>query len=578
MLGRSLPETDSASGYRQFLALSVSRFADIANSLCQWENTKHQVRHLFTRQAIPMLWDFGEASLLGGQAGDHSTTLDTMAKVVRRLSASSAQGHVLSSDAIDQPLPDQSATVWFTDPPYYDAVPYADLSDFFLVWLKRSLPGHPLLRNPFDPNNALAPKTREAVQDETKRDNGRRKDREWFEETMAKAFAEGRRVLHDDGVGSVVFAHKTTEGWEALLSGMIRGGWTITGSWPIVTEMASRLRARDSAALATSIHLVCRPRPNDALVGDWADVLRELPKSVADWMERLQAEGIRGADLVFACIGPALEIFSRYRSVETAEGDPVGLPEYLEKVWEVVGRAALRQVLGASEAQAEDGLAGALEEDARLTALFLWTLQSTDAAAENSSREGRAQADAPTTAAAATKTFSLPYDVARRFAQPMGIDLDTWTGRIIGQKKGVVRLLPVAERAADLFGEDGAANAAAWIETDPEGSLQQVLFPEFTGSSTPRSAGAKGRQPRGRSASFQTDGELQRTDATTLDRVHAAMLLQAGGHANALRALIAAEQDRGPAFLRLANALSALYPPGCQEKRLLDAMLLAVPR
>ncbi len=178
---------------------------------------------------------------------------------------------------------------------------------------------------------------------------------------MAAIFAEGRRILREDGVGSVVFAHKTTEGWEALLSGMIRGGWTITGSWPIATEMGSRLRARDSAALATSVHLICRPRPEDAPVGDWPDVLRELPRRVGDWMERLQGEGIRGADLVFACIGPALEIFSRYRAVETAEGRDVGLPEYLEKVWEVVGRAALEQVLGTAQAQAQarNGLAGA---------------------------------------------------------------------------------------------------------------------------------------------------------------------------------------------------------------------------
>jgi adenine-specific DNA methylase len=217
-------------------------------------------------------------------------------------------------------LPDETAHLWFTDPPYYDAVPYADLSDFFLVWLKRALPGHPLLRDPFDLSNPLTPKQREAVQDETKRDDGRPKDRAWFEEKMATAFAEGRRVLRDDGIGSVVFAHKTTEGWEALLSGMIRGGWTITGSWPIATEMGSRLRARESAALATSVHLICRPRPDDASIGDWASVLRELPNRVGDWMERLQGEGVRGADLVFACIGPALEIFSRYSRVETAEG------------------------------------------------------------------------------------------------------------------------------------------------------------------------------------------------------------------------------------------------------------------
>ncbi|MBC7239526.1 MAG: DUF1156 domain-containing protein, partial [Chloroflexi bacterium] len=225
--------------------------------------------------------------------------------------------------------------------------PYADLSDVFFVWLKRALPGHPLMHDPFDPTNRLTPKGGEIVQNERSLSaEGRPKDREFYEQAMARAFAEGRRVLREDGIGCVVFAHKTTEGWEALLSGMTRGGWTITGSWPIATEMGSRLRARDSAALATSVHLVCRPRPEDASVGDWADVLRELPRRVGDWMERLQREGVRGADLVFACIGPALEIFSRYARVETADGREVTLAEYLQKVWEVVGRTALEQVLG----------------------------------------------------------------------------------------------------------------------------------------------------------------------------------------------------------------------------------------
>ncbi len=460
--------------------------------------------------------------------------------------------------------------IWFTDPPYYDAVPYADLSDFFLVWFKRGLPDHPLLRDPFDSDNPLSPKTAEAVQDETKQDEGKPKDRDWFEETMAKAFAEGRRVLNEDGIGSVVFAHKTTEGWEALLSGMIRGGWTITGSWPIATERASRLRARDSAALATSVHLICRPRPEDAPIGDWADVLRELPIRVADWIERLQGEGIRGADLVFACIGPALEIFSRYRAVETAEGDIIGLPDYLEKVWEVVGRAALQQVLSTAEAQARNGLSGALEEDARLTALFLWTLQSTAPVAENQEQDDEADEEA---VAKVATGFALPFDVVRRFAQPMGIDLDTWTDRIIGQEKGVVRLLPVSERAKKLFGEDGAAAAANHIESDPHTSLQQTLFPDLQDG-----APTLVREPRPRYGESSDDHLAATLGDTTLDRVHTAMLLQSSGHANALRTLINAEQDRGPDFLRLANALSALYPQGCNEKRLLDAMLLAVPR
>ena len=136
---------------------------------------------------------------------------------------------------------------------------------------------------------------------------------------------------------------------------------------------------------------------------------------MAAWIERLQGEGIRGADLVFACIGPALEIFSRYSSVETAEGREVKLPEYLEKVWEVVGRAALEQVLGSADT-------GNLEEDARLVALFLWTFQSTEVSNGNG-KSGAADEDDEEVAKKAARGFSLPYDVVRRFAQPMGIDL-----------------------------------------------------------------------------------------------------------------------------------------------------------
>ncbi|MCL6508077.1 MAG: hypothetical protein K6T59_13735, partial [Bryobacteraceae bacterium] len=503
-------------------------------------------------------------------------------------------GQLQQSDATEHPLPDETAQVWFTDPPYYDAVPYADLSDFFLVWLKRALPRHPLLRDPFDPANSLTPKLREAVQDETKRDDGRPKDRSWFEEKMAQAFAEGRRVLREDGVGSVVFAHKTTEGWEALLSAMIRGGWTITGSWPIATEMVTRLRARESAALATSVHLVCRPRVGQASslsdrqdagpTGDWAEVLRELPKRVGDWMERLESEGVRGADLVFACIGPALEIFSRYSRVETADGREVSLAEYLEKVWEVVGRTALEQVLGTAGDGARNGATGAVEEDARLTALFLWTLQSTNgASASDEEAEGEEAADdeddedeededaVPRT----PKGYSLVFDVVRRFAQPLGINLPKWEGRIIGTRKGVVRLLGVRERGRQLFGKEGPEASAAFLETDPAaGGGQLNLFADPQSQPARKTTRARPRVAMVLSA----DAPAAQPEATVLDRVHAAMLLQASGQTNALRALLKTEQERGPHFLRLANALSALYPKGSEEKRLLDAMLLAMPR
>ena len=573
----SIASTGSYSfGSRLFLALSVSRFADIANCLCRWENTKNQVRNLFSRQAIPLVWDFGEASFLGGQAGDYSTTLGTMIRVADRFSGNLVQGQVQITDATKHPLPDHAAGVWFTDPPYYDAVPYAHLSDFFFVWLKRAVPEQMMnLCNLLDSQD-LTPKEKEIVVDRPHRLSSSTKTAGSYESGMARAFAEGRRVLGEDGVGSVVFAHKTTEGWEALLSGIISGGWTITGSWPVATEMGSRLNARDTASLATSVHLVCRPRPDDAPVGDWAQVLRELPRRVGDWMERLQGEGVRGADLVFACIGPALEIFSRYRQVETAEGREVGLAEYLERVWEVVGRSALEQVLGAAEAKARNGAAGALEEDARLTALFLWTLQSTGADAASGDGDDAVDDEddeADDTPRGKPKSHTLIFDVVRRFAQPLGIHLPDWEGRIVETSKGVVRLMQVAERGRQLFGEDGAATVAEWMEQDPSGNVQQVLFPEA--ESVP---GKKRGRGRGGKALVTGDAELRMPDATTLDRVHAAMLFQASGHSQALRRLLKAEQERGSDFFRFANALSALYPSPSEEKRLLDAMLLAVPR
>ena len=338
--------------------------------------------------------------------------------------------------------------------------------------------------------------------------------------------------------------------------------------------------------------------PEDAPVGDWADVLRELPERVGDWMQRLEGEGVRGADLIFACIGPALEIYSRYSRVETAEGRQVALPEYLERVWEVVGREALEQVLGTAEARARNGAAGALEEDSRLTALFLWTMQSTAEQTATSTTSAETPAVARVAEARAEyiaggdpedqpeveadddeedesprrrpSGYSLPFDVARRFAQPLGIHLDDWESRIIKTEKGVVRLLSVSERGKQLFGESGSAAVADVLELNA--SPQLSLFPE-------EPPVVRGRSRRRGSSAAALSGDLDaRHGATTLDRVHAAMLLQASGRSQALRNLLRAEQERSPDFLRLANALTALYPRGSEEKRLLDAMLLAVPR
>ena len=536
---------------RDSLSLALSRTANAGCSLCRWHTSGEKHEGVYARQALPMVWDFSEGNPLSDSTGNYRGAVDWIANVVKAWPGSKT-GEVSQADAADHPLPNQSAGIWFTDPPYYDAVAYSGLSDFFYAWLKRTLPKHPLLRDPFDPSNPVTPKSRELIVD-TRHHSAGGHTWDFYEKGMSKAFSEGRRILNEDGVGSVVFAHKTTEGWEALLSGMIQGGWTITGSWPIATEMGSRLRARDSAALATSIHLICRPRPEDADVGEWSNVLRELPTRVGDWMQRMQKEGLRGADLVFSCIGPALEIYSRYSAVETPDGRKVELPEYLERVWEVVAREALEQVLGTAEAQARNGAAGALEEDARMTALFLWTLQSTaeGTATDDTETEDEDQNDDEETPNRHTSGFSLPFDVARRFAQPLGIHMEEWESRIIHTDKGVVRLRPVADRARELFGAAGADSMADAIESNAASSGQLSLFPDEAPT-------VRGRARRGRraAAALVEDTESRR-DATTLDRVHAAMLLQASGRTEALRNLIRAEQDRG----RTSSGSPTPFPP-----------------
>ena len=574
--------TSETSAVNSLLALSLGKTADLNNANSAWEPFAECPRHTLARHDIPMAWDFSEAVPIGESSGSFSTIVrNTATSLPSAFVNSKHPATVQRGDACEHPLPDACAAVWFTDPPYYDSVPYAHLSDFFYVWERRALTAR------VDHECVLSPKDEECVVDRPHRLVPQAKTAEHFERRIALAMREGVRLTNAEGISCVVFAHKTTEGWEALLSGMIKGGWIITGSWPVITEMQSRLNARDNASLASSVHLVCRPRPEDAAVGDWADVLRELPPRVGDWMERLQDEKIRGADLVFACIGPALEVFSKYSRVETADGREVPLDEFLEKVWEVVGRTALEQVLGTAEARARNGATGALEEDARLTALFLWTIQATptdngngngekagDDVGEDSDENPEDDEELPPPPK--RKGFSLIFDVVRRFAQPLGIHLEEWEGRIVRTQKGVVQLTPVLDRAEQLFGEAGASLAADHIDADAKRNPQATFDFMVPESALPR---IKGRGRRGQLAGEVPDESLRHhRGATTLDRVHAGMLLQASGRTNALRALVKSEIERGPDFERLANALYALYPEGCEEKRLLDAMKHAFPK
>jgi adenine-specific DNA methylase len=535
------------------LACAVDREAEHQTTLCRWNSTGQKMQATFGRQALPIVFDYCEASPIGNSVGGWGNISECVLLPFETAIAIRHPGVVEQAPAQSHPLPDDSAAAFISDPPYYDAVPYSDLSDFFYVWLKRNVPG-------MENGSPLTPKGEECIVDEVKG-----KDAAYFENTMALAMAEGRRVLAPYGIGVVVFAHKSTAGWESQLQAMIDAGWTVTASWPIDTEMGTRLRAMNSAALGSSIHLICRPRENNngivraTDIGDWRAVLTELPNRIHEWMPRLAEEGVVGADAIFACIGPALEIFSRYSRVEKASGEVVALREYLEQVWAAVSTEALSMIF-------RDADAAGLESDARFTAIVLWTLGTGAASGSGSDAEDDDDSDeeddedAPK-GKAAKGGFALEYDAARKIAQGLGVNLEQ-IDSVVEVKGDKARLLPVSERAAALFGKAEKAEAAAAKKRGKKVS-QKKLFD--TGEKESVGGGIKAGIPDGTGA---TPG------ATVLDRIHQSMLLFAGGRADALKRFIVEEGVGGDArFWKLAQSLSALYPAGSEEKRWVDGVL-----
>ena len=544
------------SAVQTCLSFLVDKMSDKASSLCRWKcSAEYMAGNTFGRQALPMVWDFCEASIIGKVTGDIGSELDWICQMLTHGTESLAtQGRSERCSATNHPLSDDSVSCFFTDPPYYDAVPYADLSDFFYVWLKRSLPAQMAVYF----KEELTLKDDECIVDAIKS-----KDRAFFERTMSKAMMEGRRILSPSGIGVVVFAHKSTRGWEAQLQAMVEAGWIITGSWPIDTEMGSRLRAMDSAALASSIHLVCRPRDGSARltnqsdgsvsetdIGDWRDVLQELPKRIHDWMPRLAHEGVVGADAIFACLGPALEIFSRYSRVEKASGETVSLKEYLEHVWAVVAKEALDMVF--SGAQTSD-----FEEDARLTAMWLWTLSTGgdgNGAAEETENESTDDEESGSSKKPAGG-FVLEFDAARKIAQGLGAHLEQLQN-LVEAKGETARLLPVSERARYLFGKDAVETPKKKKKKSDQTNLFAELGIEEEGST---------------GFDLHASGKI---GETVLDRLHQSMILFATGRSEALKRFIVEDgvgQDQR--FWRLAQAFSALYPSSSEEKRWVDGVL-----
>lgn len=341
-----------ADAVTTYLAIAVDKGADYWSSICSWHSGRDTIRNTFARQAIPMVWDFAEANPLSDSTGNFQGAIDWVAEVIAE-TPSETPGNVTQRDATAS-MNGVAQPMISTDPPYYDNIGYADLSDFFYVWLRRSLAGvYPDIFR-----TMLVPKKQELIAAPYRFGGNKSQAQEFFESGLNQAFERMLAVLHPDYPLTVYYAFKQSEaetdneeedqkqpgrngkdtssiastGWETMLEGMIRAGFSIIGTWPLRTELANRTRGIASNALASSIVLVCRPRPTNAPIASRREFLLALKRELPEKLRKLQHGGIAPVDLAQASIGPGMSIYSRYRQVVEADGTPLRVRTALQMI------------------------------------------------------------------------------------------------------------------------------------------------------------------------------------------------------------------------------------------------------
>ena len=344
MLGYSVEWVEAVEAY---LAINVDRLADYASTICIWETHASEVKHTFARFALPITWDFAEGNPLSDQIRYYKGAIEYigrfLTKTLSGLRFGQSYPEIVNLPA--QAMNSQPVNTIITDPPYYDAIPYADLSDFFYVWLRRSVGD----RFPDVFAEPLTPKSAELVQHSGRFDGDNRAAKAFYENGMAESFRTAYQSLSEDSLMVTVFAHKNPDAWETLTTAMIGAGLVVTASWPIDTELGNRLRGMNSAALATSLWLVCRKRSTNARVGYYSNFKKEMQEQITERLRYFWDAGIQGPDFVWAAIGPALENYSRYKEVRQQTGKPFTVNQFLTEVRRIVTDFALGQILhGAS--------------------------------------------------------------------------------------------------------------------------------------------------------------------------------------------------------------------------------------
>jgi adenine-specific DNA methylase len=411
MIIREGYENELAKILATYLSIIFDRVLSFNSSLSLWVSEGEFIQNTFTRQALPMIWDYCELNPFSEATGDWNSALEWVLRVIEHcIKVLSFKGEVLFGSATKLQYSHRSFDAIITDPPYYDNVPYSYLSDFFYVWLKRIIGDlYPeLFATP------LTPKSEEIVAYSHGK-GGFEEGKRFFEEMIYESFREIYRVLKPEGIACIVFAYKTTEAWETIINSLLRSGLVLTASWPIHTERTARLRARESAALASAVYMVCRKRTKEEVT--YFNELRDkIKEKIKEKLTQFWEQGISGADFFVSAIGPAVEVFGQYSKVEKLSGEEVSVKELLEYVRKVVSEFALERVLKRAEL-------GGVDAQTRFYLLWRWTF-------------GNAK---------------VHFDDAIKLSRPLGVELtDLWDkGGLVKKEKEFVKVLNPKERAQD---------------------------------------------------------------------------------------------------------------------------------
>ena len=337
MLARGL-SSDYAKAVAMYLGLAVGRLSSDHTTLARWNPSGQKAEGALGLQALPMVWDFAEINPWGGSVGDAHTAIELVSAAVDFSSQTLplTPANVYLRDA--RQAPDETFDLIVTDPPYYDAIDYAGLSDFYYVWLKRAIGP----QNPGLLNLPLSPKNQQAIMASEKKDPVARQR---YVAMMSESFEAMSASLHIGGLTGVVFAHTDPDAWATLIEGLIAASLVPIASWPIDTEIGTKLSASSQARLKTSVWMACRKRAGEAGEAFLSDVMEEMRPVIRERLLYFWSKGIRGADFFISAIGPALSVFGQHSRVLRPDGSEVSVRDFLDIVRRESTDVALEQVL-----------------------------------------------------------------------------------------------------------------------------------------------------------------------------------------------------------------------------------------